>query len=297
MNSNKNNWIKYSVIVSEEFVEPVVQMFSRFLHGSVVVEKEGDPEDGINKESIVSGYVLKTKNSKELEKNLNSGLSLFSGVFNLSNIKITEISSEIWEKQKFDPIIIGDIAILPFREQINKFRDYLWVIIEPSMAFGTGHHPTTKMCISLLEKYLIKNDKVVDLGCGSGILGLVALKIGADNCLSIDVEEESVLASNKNANDSELSNKIKVEKQDLLKDLDIGFSPDLVIANLNSFLFREGLVNISDIVLPNKKIIASGILVENLDEIEAIFNSFNFEIIERCESGDWAAIVAQKNNA
>ncbi|MEC9450770.1 MAG: 50S ribosomal protein L11 methyltransferase [Chloroflexota bacterium] len=297
MNSNKNNWIKYSVIVSEEFVEPVVQMFSRFLHGSVVVEKEGDPEDGINKESIVSGYVLKTKNSKELEKNLNSGLSLFSGVFNLSNIKITEISSEIWEKQKFDPIIIGDIAILPFREQINKFSGYLWVIIEPSMAFGTGHHPTTKMCISLLEKYLIKNDKVVDLGCGSGILGLVALKIGADNCLSIDVEEESVLASNKNANDSELSNKIKVEKQDLLKDLDIGFSPDLVIANLNSFLFREGLVNISDIVLPNKKIIASGILVENLDEIEAIFNSFNFEIIERCESGDWAAIVAQKNNA
>ena len=297
MNSNKNNWIKYSVIVSEEFVEPVVQMFSRFLHGSVVVEKEGDPEDGINKESIVSGYVLKTKNSKELEKNLNSGLSLFSGVFNLSNIKITEISSEIWEKQKFDPIIIGDIAILPFREQINKFSDYLWVIIEPSMAFGTGHHPTTKMCISFLEKYLIKNDKVVDLGCGSGILGLVALKIGADNCLSIDVEEESVLASNKNANDSELSNKIKVEKQDLLKDLDIGFSPDLVIANLNSFLFREGLVNISDIVLPNKKIIASGILVENLDEIEAIFNSFNFEIIERCESGDWAAIVAQKNNA
>ena len=297
MNSNKNNWIKYSVIVSEEFVEPVVQMFSRFLHGSVVVEKEGDPEDGINKESIVSGYVLKTKNSKELEKNLNSGLSLFSGVFNLSNIKITEISSEIWEKQKFDPIIIGDIAILPFREQINKFSDYLWVIIEPSMAFGTGHHPTTKMCISLLKKYLIKNDKVVDLGCGSGILGLVALKIGADNCLSIDVEEESVLASNKNANDSELSNKIKVEKQDLLKDLDIGFSPDLVIANLNSFLFREGLVNISDIVLPNKKIIASGILVENLDEIEAIFNSFNFEIIERCESGDWAAIVAQKNNA
>tara|TARA_A100001037_G_scaffold306494_1_gene352051 strand:+ start:28120 stop:29013 length:894 start_codon:yes stop_codon:yes gene_type:complete len=297
LNSNKNNWIKYSVIVSEEFVEPVVQMFSRFLHGSVVVEKEGDPEDGINKESIVSGYVLKTKNSKELEKNLNSGLSLFSGVFNLSNIKITEISSEIWEKQKFDPIIIGDIAILPFREQINKFSDYLWVIIEPSMAFGTGHHPTTKMCISLLEKYLIKNDKVVDLGCGSGILGLVALKIGADNCLSIDVEEESVLASNKNANDSELSNKIKVEKQDLLKDLDIGFSPDLVIANLNSFLFREGLVNISDIVLPNKKIIASGILVENLDEIEAIFNSFNFEIIERCESGDWAAIVAQKNNA
>ncbi len=297
MNSNKNNWIKYSVIVSEEFVEPVVQMFSRFLHGSVVVEKEGDPEDGINKESIVSGYVLKTKNSKELEKNLNSGLSLFSGVFNLSNIKITEISSEIWEKQKFDPIIIGDIAILPFREQINKFSDYLWVIIEPSMAFGTGHHPTTKMCISLLEKYLIKNDKVVDLGCGSGILGLVALKIGADNCLSIDIEEESVLASNKNANDSELSNKIKVEKQDLLKNLDIGFSPDLVIANLNSFLFREGLVNISDIVLPNKKIIASGILVENLDEIEAIFNSFNFEIIERCESGDWAAIVAQKNNA
>ncbi|MBM01543.1 MAG: hypothetical protein CL762_02350 [Chloroflexi bacterium] len=296
MSSNKNNWIKYSVVVSEEFVEPVVQMFSRFLHGSVVVEKEGDPEEGINKESIVSGYVPKEKNSKELENNLNSGLSLFSGVFNLSNINITEISSEIWEKQKFDPIIIDDIVILPFKDQINKFRDYQWVIIEPSMAFGTGHHPTTKMCISLLKKHVIKDNKVVDLGCGSGILGLVALKIGAYHCFSIDVEEESVLASKKNAKDSELSKGIEIEKQDLIKNLDINFSPDLVIANLNSFLFREGLVNISNIVLPKKKIIASGILVENLEEIESIFSSFNFKIIERVKSGDWAAIVAQKNN-
>ena len=297
MSSSKNNWVKYSVVVSEEFVEPVVQMFSRFLYGSVIVEKEGDPEDGINNESIVSGYIPRNKNSEELEKNLNSGLSLFSGVFDLSDLKITEISSEIWEKQKFDPIIIEDIAILPFKDQIKNFNDYTWVIIEPSMAFGTGHHPTTKMCISLIKKYLIKNEKIVDLGCGSGILGLVALKMGADSCLSIDVEEESVLASNKNANDSELSSKIKVQKQDLLKNLNIDFSPDLVIANLNSFLFREGLVNVSDIILPDKKIIASGILIENLDEIESIFNSFNFEIIERCESGDWAAIVAQKNNA
>lgn len=297
MNSSKNNWIKYSVVVSEEFVEPVVQMFSRFLYGNVIIEKEGDPEDGIINESIVSGYIPKNKNSEELEKNLNSGLSLFSGVFDLSDLKITEISSEIWEKQKFDPIIIEDVAILPFKDQINNFKDYIWVIIEPSMAFGTGHHPTTKMCISLIKKYLVKDKKIIDLGCGSGILGLVALKIGAKSCFSIDVEEESVRASIKNSNDSDLSNKIRIEKQDLLKSIDIDFIPDLVIANLNSFLFRDGLINISDIVLPEKKIIASGILIENLDEIESIFDSFNFKIIERCKSGDWAAIVAQKKDA
>ena len=62
MNSSKNNWIKYSVVVSEEFVEPVVQMFSRFLYGNVIIEKEGDPEDGIINESIVSGYIPKNKN-------------------------------------------------------------------------------------------------------------------------------------------------------------------------------------------------------------------------------------------
>ena len=118
MNSSKNNWIKYSVVVSEEFVEPVVQMFSRFLYGNVIIEKEGDPEDGIINESIVSWYIPKNKNSEELEKNLNSGLSLFSGVFDLSDLKITEISSEIWEKQKFWGKVIFARSFEKFIEDI-----------------------------------------------------------------------------------------------------------------------------------------------------------------------------------
>ena len=290
-----NNWVKYSVSVSEEFVEPVVQMFSKFLQGGVVVEKLGDPEDKAqSKESVVSGFVLHDFANNDLENNLKAGLSLFSGVFEISDLGVDEISSDVWEKQKFDPIIIDDVAILPSREEIKRFKNNIWVIIEPSMAFGTGHHPTTKMCISIIKKYLFEGSRIVDIGCGSGILGIVALKLGATHCLSIDVEEESVKASIKNAEDSEVNNLITVERQDLLKSLNISDNPDIIIANLNSFLFREGLEHISKFISPEKIIIASGILINNLNEIEEIFYLNKFNIIDRHQSGDWAAIVARK---
>ena len=70
------------------------------------------------------------------------------------------------------------------------------------MAFGTGHHPTTKMCISLIKKYVSKNFNVLDLGCGSGILGITSIKYGAKYCLSLDIEEESVKATKQNSIDS-----------------------------------------------------------------------------------------------
>ena len=296
MKRNSSIWIKYSVKVPAEFVEPVVRMFSKFLTNNVYVEQIGDPDDSsVDLDTLVSGFILKKDDSNILKSNLISGLSLFSGVFNISEINTEEINSDIWEKQKFEPIEIENIQILPSINNKLK-KGFIGIVIEPSMAFGTGHHPTTKMCISLIKEHVKEDSKILDLGCGSGILGIVAVKLGAKNCLSLDIEEESVKATLKNSIDSQV-NGIISEKQDLTNSLDLNFKPDIIIANLNSYLFKAGIKNIIKCMKEETIMIASGILIENYDEIKNIFINHNLTEIKKMENGDWSAILLGNENA
>ena len=294
MKKKSSIWIKYSVKVSAEFVEPVVRMFTKFLTSNVYVEQIGDPEDkSKGLDTLVSGFSKKNDESENLKSNLISGLSLFSGVFKISDIKSEEINSDIWEKQKFEPIEIENIQILPSKEYKIK-NEFLGIVIEPSMAFGTGHHPTTKMCITLIKEVTKEGFRVLDLGCGSGILGITALKFGAKNCLSIDIEDESVKATIKNSVDSKVLG-IESQKQDLINSLDIEIKPDIIIANLNSYLFKGGIKNIIKCMKPDTKLIASGILIENYQELKNIFIENNLFEIKKIESGDWSAILLGNN--
>ena len=287
-------WIKYSVKVPAEFVEPVVRMFSKFLTQNVYVEQLGDPEDGVEKlNTRVSGFSPKKNTTNKLESNLKSGLLLFSGVFDLSEIFIEEVNSDVWEKQKFEPIEINDIQILPSKDHSLK-KGYIGIVIEPSMAFGTGHHPTTKMCISLIKKYISNNFNVLDLGCGSGILGIASIKYGAKYCLSLDIEEESVKATKQNSIDSKVKG-IESKQLDLTQSIDINFVPEMIIGNLNSYLFKEGIKNIVNLMSKNTIMIASGILIENYKEINKLFIDNGLLEIDKQENGDWTALVLQKN--
>jgi ribosomal protein L11 methyltransferase len=162
------------------------------------------------------------------------------------------------------------------------------------MAFGTGHHPTTKMCITLIKEVIKEEFRVLDLGCGSGILGITALKFGAKNCLSIDIEDESIKATIKNSVDSKVLG-IESQKQDLINSFDINFKPDLIIANLNSYLFKGGIKNIIKCMKSDTKLIASGILIENYQELKNIFIENNLLEIKKIESGDWTAILLGNN--
>ena len=294
MEKKSSIWIKYSVKVPAEFVEPVVRMFTKFLTSNVYVEQIGDPEDkSKGLDTLVSGFSKKNDESENLKSNLISGLSLFSGVFKISGITSEEINSDIWEKQKFEPIEIENIQILPSKEYKIK-NGFLGIVIEPSMAFGTGHHPTTKMCITLIKEVTKEGFRVLDLGCGSGILGITAMKLGAKNCLSIDIEEESVKATIKNSVDSKVLG-IESQKQDLINSLDIDFEPDIIIANLNSYLFKGGIKNIINCMKSSTKLIASGILIENYQELKNIFIENNLFEIKKIESGDWSAILLGNN--
>jgi ribosomal protein L11 methylase PrmA len=118
--------------------------------------------------------------------------------------------------------------------------------------------------------------------------------MGAIKCLSLDIEADSVKASIKNSIDSEVSDKLKVEQQDLLKFINVGYKPNLIIANLNSFLFREGTDNILNVMSIGSLMIASGILSENLEEIENMFIRKKLEVLGVSRSGDWVTLLTRK---
>jgi len=150
------------------------------------------------------------------------------------------------------------------------------------------------MCIKLIKKYVSNGFNVLDLGCGSGILGIVSIKYGAKYCLSLDIEDESVKATKQNSIDSNVEG-IESEKQDLTQSLNINFIPELIIGNLNSYLFKEGIRNIVNAMSQNTLIIASGILIENYEEINKLFIENGLKEIDKYESGDWAAVVLQRD--
>ena len=145
-----------------------------------------------------------------------------------------------------------------------------------------------------------KNKKVFITG-NTGFKGtwltILLLQLGAKiKGFSLDIEEESVKATLKNSIDSQV-NGIISEKQDLTNSLDLNFKPDIIIANLNSYLFKAGIKNIIKCMKEETIMIASGILIENYDEIKNIFINHNLTEIKKMENGDWSAIVLGNENA
>lgn len=170
--------------------------------------------------------------------------------------------------------------------------DDIVIEIDPGMAFGTGTHETTSMCIELLDKYMEKEDFVLDAGCGSGILSIAAAKLGAKKVLGIDIDETAVEVADENIILNDVSDIAAVQYGDVTKGIDI--STDLVMANLVAELIVMITPNIPVHLKENGFFITSGILLEKKAMVLEALEICNFEIVEICEKGEWCAIAARK---
>lgn len=208
-------------------------------------------------------------------------------------------------KSFFHPFVVEDILIKPsWEEDPEGCEDMLKIEIDPGTAFGTGMHETTQLCISGIKKYLKKGDKVLDLGTGSGILGITALKLGAEMVTGTDLDPEAVSAVYDNLHKNGLmderfimhiGNVIGAENEELRRSIGYG-EYELVIANIlapvivllceevGAFLKRDGIF------------ITSGILKEREPEVLSAFEkrADTFEIIERRQQGEWVSVVARR---
>ncbi len=202
-----------------------------------------------------------------------------------------EIDGELWReqwKEHFKPIHIGKIVILPEWIKYEKAPEELIVKLDSNMAFGTGEHETTSMCVEFLSKYVGANDTVLDVGCGSGILGITASKLGAKKVIMTDIDECAIVASEHNIALNGVDNCTVILKN-LLDDNTV--KGDVIACNIMAEVLIAFAPFIGGNLNENGKIILSGILVGRLSAVKEAYLKAGFTFIEEKIKGEWSALV------
>lgn len=211
----------------------------------------------------------------------------------LENRKL-EIDGDLWReqwKEHFKPIHLGRVVIVPEWIEYKSKENEIKILLDSNMAFGTGEHETTSMCVEFLDKYVKSQDTVLDVGCGSGILGITASKLGANKVIMTDIDECAIVASEHNA----LLNGIK-NYTVLLKNLldDNTVKGDVIACNIMADVLIAFAPYIGENLNENGIIILSGILVEKLVAVRKAYLDAGFSFVEERIKGEWSALVVKK---
>ncbi|MBQ8428120.1 MAG: 50S ribosomal protein L11 methyltransferase [Clostridia bacterium] len=195
---------------------------------------------------------------------------------------------EVWKKH-FRPIHLGKIVVVPEWIEYTPQEGEKIVLLDSNMAFGTGEHETTSSCVELMQNYLKEDSICIDVGCGSGILGISALKLGAKKAYLTDIDEIAVTSSLHNAKLNGVAENAVVAHSNLLDDTDI--QGDIVLANITG----EILVMLAPSMPKNLKksgvLILSGIIESRLAMVKEAYEKVGLEIIKQRQKGEWFALV------
>ena len=215
-----------------------------------------------------------------------------------AKISISGVNEEDWAnswKAYYKPIEIGEkMVIVPAWEKYDAPEGKLVVRMDPGMAFGTGSHETTRLVIGLLEKYITEGQRVLDVGCGSGILAICASKLGAKECKAYDIDPVAVKVARENIKDSGLEN-VTCDVSDLLRGVDKdGGAYDVICANIVADIIIRMTPDVGQFMNDKSVILASGIITERAHDVISCFENNGFRVIEKAEENGWCALVVGK---
>lgn len=215
---------------------------------------------------------------------------------NLGQCLIEEKDDEDWAnnwKKYYKPLEIGEkLAIVPEWEAYDNNKRIV-IKINPGMAFGTGTHESTYMCLELLERYVKRDDEIFDIGCGSGILAIAALKLGAKRALAVDIDDKCIDASHENASLNNIEDKMDIKKGNLL-DVVKGRA-NLIVSNIIAEIIVDEIKNLKNHMDKGGIFITSGIIKERRQMVIDALEENGFEIIDELEKNNWVAIVGRLN--
>lgn len=197
-----------------------------------------------------------------------------------------------WQEH-FRPAKVGErIVVKPGWEDYEAAEGELVIEMDPGMAFGSGLHGTTSMCVKALEKYMPAGAKVLDVGTGTGILAMAAVLLGAEDALGIDIDDEAVRVAEENVRKNGLDGSIDIRKGDLMQG--VGYAADVIVANLMADLVMMLSPAAASQLEPGGLYITSGILDIKEDAVKKAIEDAGFDIIEVLTDGEWRAIAARR---
>ena len=205
-----------------------------------------------------------------------------------------EIDGDLWReqwKEHFKPIPIGKVVIVPEWIDYKEKDGEIKILLDSNMAFGTGEHETTSMCVDFLSKYVTAKDTVLDVGCGSGILGITASKLGAEKVIMTDIDECAVVATEHNMKLNGVTNGTVMLKN-LLDDESV--KGNVIACNIMADVLIAFAPYIGKNLLDDGHVILSGILVDKLNAVKTAYLSAGFKFVEEKIKGEWSALVVKK---
>ncbi len=196
---------------------------------------------------------------------------------------------DVW-KQYYKPLRIGrNIIVKPSWEDYAKQEKDIVIELDPGMAFGTGAHATTYMCLELLEKFINPNTSVIDIGTGSGILAIASALLGAKDVLGVDINEDAVLVAKENVAKNGLINRIRIQKSDLLQNVD--GKCEIAVANIIADAVLMLTPDVKHIIKDKGIYIVSGILQEREPEIIHTAELQGYRLLEILHRDEWSGIA------
>ncbi len=321
------DWIKLEIFTSSAGVDVltnklVMQDISQF-----EIEDPRDFEDFLTKEDFYYDYIdenlMKRRDSvsniklyfpenEQGEKQINITCELVKQLGNedktkeYGSLKIitSKVREEDWAnnwKVYFKPFTIGEkLVIKPSWEDYDNKDNRIILEIDPESSFGSGQHHTTKLVLELMQDIVDENSEVLDMGCGSGILGVGAMLLGAKNCTSIDIDLNSIKVTRQNFGKNHIDmDKINAYQANVLQQDDeakrlVGKNFNVIFANIVADVIMPMSPLFSDILKEGDDLITSGIISSRGDEVIKVLEKNNFKIITIREESEWIAIHAKK---
>lgn len=202
--------------------------------------------------------------------------------------------AEVWKKY-YKPFYAGDhLVIKPTWEDFSPAPGDRVIEIDPGMAFGSGTHETTGMCISLLEETVRGGERIIDVGTGSGILAIAAALLGAGHVLAVDIDPDAVRVASENVAHNHVENVVTVLEGDLLKD--VPDTCEICVANIISDIIISFAAPLKEHILPGGLFICSGIVNVREEEVRQALLAAGFEILKAEHKGEWTAFLSRRND-
>jgi ribosomal protein L11 methyltransferase len=270
------SWLELSLNLNGELAEAVTEVLSRYSSGGVAIEMVADSNGALSAATdvLVKAYIPIDGQEDEQRRRIEEGLWHLSQIQPLPEPELRIIKEADWQtswKKHFQPIEIGKrLLIIPPWITIGETEREV-IVLEPGMAFGTGLHPSTRICLEAIEDILQPGDNILDIGCGTGILSIAAVLLGANHVLAVDTDDIAVQATRENAERNRVAEYIRVESGSLeqVKILQTeSQNNDLIVANILSHILMDLIQSgLATYVKPKGRIILSGILAEQVEPL------------------------------
>lgn len=299
-------WIELSLLADGEAAEVIAQELHAFFHQGVSIEQadieSGKYDDGDVPPAtrvIVRGYFADDSQAEATKANIERILGYLNMMYPMPQPVYSFVDEEDWAeawKAHYHPVRLGKrLLVRPRWIDVQTHPDDIVLSLDPGMAFGTGTHPTTQLCLEAIEDLTQAGDEACDLGCGSGILAIAAAKFGAKHVIAVDIEEKAIEVTQENAQENGVAERITAYVGSLADLLERGETFDFLMVNILAKVIipmcEQGL---GQLVRPNGRAIFSGLIDTQVEDVERALRATGLTPTARRQLTDWMVIEAVK---